>query len=192
MMNSFQIREMQKKIGTVPDGFWGPKSIAACQSHLRKLMPKNNPWPGTSEAELRAFYGSPGDESNLVTFKPPYRMVYDRTPVSKIRCHKKVADSLERILTRVGANYGHDFAIIGAAGDYSGCYNYRTKRGGTSWSLHAWGAAIDLDADDNTFRDAWPVKADMPLEIMEEFALDGWVSAGAFWGYDAMHFQSTN
>lgn len=48
----------------------------------------------------------------------------------------------------------------------------------------------DLDADDNTFRDAWPVKADMPLEVMEEFAIEGWLSAGAFWGYDS-NFQAT-
>ena len=52
------------------------------------------------------------------------------------------------------------------------------------------GAAIDLDADDNTFRDHWPMQADMPLEIMEAFAREGWVSAGAFWGYDAMHFEA--
>ena len=75
--------------------------------------------------------------------------------------------------------------------DYGGIYNYRPKRGGTSLSLHSWGIAIDLDADDNGFRDSWPVKADMPLAIMEAFAREGWTSAGAFWGYDAMHFQAT-
>jgi hypothetical protein len=31
--------------------------------------------------------------------------------------------------------------------------------------------AIDLDADDNTFKDHWPMQADMPLAIMEAFAL---------------------
>jgi hypothetical protein len=35
------------------------------------------------------------------------------------------------------------------------------------------------------------MRADMPLEIMECFAREGWLSAGAFWGYDAMHFQAT-
>ncbi len=52
------------------------------------------------------------------------------------------------------------------------------------------GAGIDLDADDNTFRDSWPMQADMPLEIMECFAREGWVSAGAFWGDDAMHHDA--
>jgi hypothetical protein len=37
----------------------------------------------------------------------------------------------------------------------------------------------------------WPLTADMPLVVMEEFAREGWLSAGAFWGRDAMHFQAT-
>jgi hypothetical protein len=78
-----------------------------------------------------------------------------------------------------------------AAEDYCGIFNFRNKRGGTSLSVHAWGAAIDLDADDNSFRDPWPLVADMPLSIMEEFAREGWQSAGAFWGYDAMHHEAT-
>jgi hypothetical protein len=31
----------------------------------------------------------------------------------------------------------------------------------------------------------------MPLEVMEMFAQEGWLSAGAFWGRDAMHSQAT-
>jgi hypothetical protein len=27
--------------------------------------------------------------------------------------------------------------------------------------------------------------------VMEFFAVGGWLSAGAFWGRDAMHFQAT-
>jgi hypothetical protein len=30
----------------------------------------------------------------------------------------------------------------------------------------------------------------MPLEVMETFAREGWVSAGAFWGRDAMHHEA--
>jgi hypothetical protein len=31
----------------------------------------------------------------------------------------------------------------------------------------------------------------MPIQVMEEFAKEGWLAAGAFWGRDAMHFQAT-
>jgi hypothetical protein len=31
----------------------------------------------------------------------------------------------------------------------------------------------------------------MPLEVMEAFAREGWLSAGAFWGRDSMHAQAS-
>lgn len=190
-MTRNQIIDMQMKIGTQPDGFWGPKSIAACQKHLRSLMPDINPWPSTDAASLRKFYGDPCDESQLTTITFPYPVFYDGKIVRTARVHRKCAMSLLRVMTAIGNKYHSYEGIMEEIEDYGGCFNFRLKRGGSSYSLHAYGAAIDLDADDNTFRDNWPMKADMPLEIMEEFAREGWVSAGAFWGYDAMHFQAT-
>jgi len=190
-MTPEQIQRMQRRIGVTPDGFWGPKSQARCREHLRSLMPSPNPWPASTQEALREFYGAPGDESNLVTIEFPFPMFYDGKRVTKSRCHLKVAASLKRILAEIGQLHGNDRGVMEEAEDYGGIYNFRPKRGGTSYSVHSWGAAIDLDADDNTFRDTWPIKADMPLEIMEAFAREGWQSAGAFWGYDAMHFEAT-
>lgn len=190
-MNAAQITEIQKKIGVEPDGFWGPISIAACRVHLRNLSNGKNAWPYPDQASLRRFYGEPGDESNLVTIEFPYPMFYDGKRVTKTRVHKKCAESLLRVLNDIRGMLPSSPDIVDDAQDYGGCFNFRPKRGGTSWSLHAWGAAIDLDADDNSFRDSWPVKADMPFAIIEAFAREGWVSAAAFWGYDAMHFQAT-
>ena len=62
-------------------------------------------------------------------------------------------------------------------------------RGGNSYSMHAYGIAIDFDPDTNGMHDKWPTVATMPLEIMEFFAAEGWLSAGAFWGRDAMHAE---
>jgi hypothetical protein len=179
---------MQRRLGVAADGFWGPVSQAKCREHLRSLMPTPNPWPAGTQAALRSFYGEPGDESNLVLIEFPYPVYYGDKRVTKTRCHKKVAPSLGRILVKLGQLGTRDSAE--AVADYGGVFNFRQKRGGSSYSVHAWGAAIDLDADDNTFRDTWPLKADMPLEVMEIFAREGWCSAGAFWGYDAMHFEA--
>lgn len=182
---------MQEKIGTRADGFWGPKSIAACKAHLLRLMPYPSPWPAADSASLREYYGPPGDESKLVTIDFPYPMFYDGRPVTRTRVHRRCADSLLRVLRDIAGLIPTAPHIRDEAEDYGGVYNVRKKRGGTSYSLHAYGAAIDLDADDNSFRAAWPVAADMPLEIIEAFAREGWVSGAAFWGYDAMHFQAT-
>ena len=195
-MNPTEIQAMQQRIKDrydpllKVDGFWGPKSQASCRAYLRSLMPKPNPWPNNDQRSLRRFYGEPGDESNLVMIDLPYPMFYDGKRVTRTRVHKKCAASLLRILTTIRDLMPQHPHITDEAQDFGGIFNDRPKRGGTSRSVHAWGAAIDLDADDNTFRDSWPMRSDMPLEIMEAFAREGWTSAGAFWGYDAMHFEA--
>jgi hypothetical protein len=178
---------LQAKIGTEPDGFWGPKSIAACQKHLRQLMPSPNPWPKTDEKSLTAFYGTPGDEKQLVALNvEDLGLAYDRKPVTAMRVHKKVAASLKRILTEISKGPHAKLLKL-----YAGVYNNRPMRGGTRPSLHARAAAIDIDPARNGLVTHWPMQATMPLEVMEAFAREGWLPAGAFWSRDAMHFQAT-
>jgi len=182
-MTTEQIIAMQRRVGTTPDGIWGPKSAAACQRHLRALMPSPHPWPRGDQASLRAFYGSPGDESQLVSIDVAgLGVMYDNRPVHTIRCHRKVAASLRRVLEKLPR---------GITAKYAGVYNNRPVRGGSTPSLHAYGAAIDLDPDNNGNMTPWPSKSLMPLDVMETFAREGWLPAGAFWGRDAMHFQAT-
>jgi len=111
---------------------------------------------------------------------------YEGTPVRIIRAHDLVADSLLRIIKAIAAGPHRDILA-----EYAGVYNFRRKRGGTSYSLHAYGAAIDLDPANNAFRDSWPMRSTMPLVVMIEFAKEGWKPAGAMWGYDSMHFEAT-
>lgn len=186
-MNQNDIKKIQSKIGVEPDGFWGPKSIAACQAYLRKLMPKTNPWPKTDQASLTKFYGEPGDESQLTPLAvADLGILYDGRPVKIIRCHKKVAASLRRILEAIAAS-PHKRILE----KYAGCFNNRKMRGGSLPSLHARGAAVDLDPDDNGNLVPWPTRATMPLEVMEIFAKEGWKSAGAAWLRDGMHQEAT-
>lgn len=182
-----EIKAMQRRIGVTDDGFWGPKSIAACQDHLRKLMPARNPWPASDPASLTKFYGASGDESNLVRLDVAgLGIQYDGKPVRVIRCHKKVADSLKRIFTAISKG-----PHKGVLEKYAGCFNNRNMRGGTAKSTHSWGIAVDLDPDNNGNHISWPTRSTMPLEVMEEFAKEGWKSAGAFWGRDSMHHEAT-
>lgn len=178
--------EMQEKIGTEPDSFWGPKSIAACQRHLRKMMPVPNPWPKSDQASLSAFYGSPGDESRLVNLNVEgLGVMYEGRAVKTIRCHERVAQSLRRVIVSLSETHPQILK------EYAGVYNNRLMRGGSLPSLHARGAAIDLWPDRNGNYTHWPTRAMMPLEVMEAFSREGWLSAGAFWSRDAMHAQAT-
>ena len=182
-----RIAELQRRVGAEPDGFWGPKSTRAAQKHLRRMMPDPNPWPRSNQSALRGFYGPPGNEARIVNFVPPVPMrLYDGTQeVRTIRCHERVAESLQRAL--VGAFEASPEFVR----RFFGCYVNRPMRGGSLPSLHAYGAAIDLSASTNRLHQHWPTSADMPIEVMEAFAREGWTAAGAFWSRDAMHFQAT-
>lgn len=185
-MNRAEIIHTQEVIGTVPDGFWGRASIAACQKYLRGLMPAPNPWPKPDQKSLTAFYGLPGDESRLSRINVVGMGVrYDGKPVKEILCHNKVSRSLLRIIESLAATHPDILA------KYDGCYNNRPMRGGALPSLHARGAAIDFDSANNGNRTSWPVAAKMPIEVMATFAREGWLSAGAAWGRDGMHSQAT-
>lgn len=192
-MNSDQIIEIQKRIGAKPDSFWGPKSTAACQKHLRSLMPKDNPFPKADQASLKRFYGDPAKgevEPRLVPIDVTGMGIqYSGKPVAKINVHEQCAKSLLAALKAITALPDSDGRWV--LRKYAGVYNHRPMRGGTNWSLHAYGAAIDLAPDTNGLRDHWPTASDMPLEVMEEFARVGWLAAGAFWSRDSMHHQAT-
>lgn len=69
---------------------------------------------------------------------------------------------------------------------WDGCYIVRNKRGGSSWSMHAWGLAIDLNAATNRLG-ATPTLSNGFVKC--------WIDAGFDWGGywksrpDGMHFQ---
>jgi hypothetical protein len=185
-MNHDEIAAIQRKIGVTADGFWGPVSIAAAKRHLRELMPRGTRWPASDQRSLTEFYGAAGDESKLINLQVTGLGVeYEGAPVKTIRCHAKVADSLHRVLVAISQSPYKDLLK-----KYAGCFNNRLMRNGSSPSLHARGAAIDLDPDRNGNLTSWPHAAAMPFEVMEMFAKEGWLSAGAAWSRDSMHFQA--
>ena len=186
-MQYHQIIELHKRIGTTPDGFWGEKSIAKCREYMESLMPKDHPWPTSDQASLTKFYGRAGDESMLVNLDVhDLGMRYDGRDVKTLRCHHKVAPSLRRILEKIAAG-PHAWVLK----KYAGVYNYRPMRGGSLPSMHARGAAIDLAYDTNGNREHWPSRSDMPIEVMEIFAREGWKNLGWAIGRDAMHSQAS-
>ena len=76
---------------------------------------------------------------------------------------------------------------------WGGCLNVRTMRGGTRYSLHSWGIAVDYDPERNRLkwgRDraafAQP-EYDPWWRLWEE---EGWVSLGRHRNFDWMHIQA--
>jgi hypothetical protein len=194
------------------DGFWGPQTQYAFEllQHRENNgdwpplwrdweAPPNhiNNWPGENEAALIAFYGPPCNEAALITVDLPFtmRLAWDlNTSLNRIRCHNKVADSVLRILKAVRQHYGDQQLRELRLDRFGGCYNPRRKRGGTAWSTHAWGIALDFDPDRNQLN--WGRnQASLARPEYEQWwkiwENEGWISLGRKANYDWMHVQAT-
>lgn len=163
-------------------------------------------WP--LERDMRSFYGNPdanGDgrpdaaweAANLMRVTPPWRMVlaWDTTrTITSFWAHKKVAPSLSVVLAQIFADVGESQAVIDTAGLhlFGGCYNFRSVRGGTRLSTHAYAAAIDLNPVGNPLGKKWAEgKGMIPMRTVERFEQAGWVWGGRFTKRpDCQHFQA--
>jgi hypothetical protein len=163
-----------------------------------------NQWP--LQSEMRAFYGNPdvnGDgvadraweDANLVRIIPPYRMYWSWSPavqVKKIAVHKKCSAALLDCFRKIALAYPTEEERRRLGLDQcGGVYNFRTSRGSSKLSTHAYAAAIDIDPVRNPLgkkHDA--AKGMIPLPVVKIFE-----DAGAVWGGrwtkrpDAQHFQ---
>lgn len=149
-------------------------------------------WPRDNQDALIAFYGTPGAdvERQLVSVVPPFRMTYEGKPIQAIRFHRKASAALQAALKEIWDHYAHDQKQIDTLGisRYAGAYNPRFIRGSSSkWSNHAYGAAIDLNAEDNGFGKG---HGTIPQPVIDAFKRQGARWGGDYHGRtDPMHFE---
>ncbi len=190
------------------DGGWGNMTQAGYEKLLKKdsLQVKKpvvsqvvdvkkhyNDWPKQDYNSMVKFYGAVGTNQTSLVLPYPMVLAWDlEAKVSKITCHEKVHDSLKRIFTNVLDHYGIDTIKELRLDRFGGCLNVRKMRGGSSWSIHSWGAAIDIDPDRNQLK--WGKdKAFLARPEYEPFWKiiegEGGISLGRLRNYDYMHYQ---
>lgn len=147
-------------------------------------------------AEIKAKYGQPNEQGTyLLTIKLPYpmRLAWDKSvKVTKMRCHKLVADKFLAVFNDLLDHYGYDEIVRLGIDLYGGCFNYRKMRGGTDWSRHSWGIAIDLDPERNGLKTPYSKSNFAKPEYAALHAIfekHGFENLGKVAGYDAMHWQ---
>ena len=132
----------------------------------------------TSAECLKAF-GDPNKESSMGVWDVPTALEQGKLP-KRIYCSKLMIEPLR-----------HAFNLIISRGllhyveSWDGCFCIRSKRGGDSYSLHAWGLAVDINAASNKFGS----KPTMPLELVKCFTDAGFDWGGTWTKPDGMHFQ---
>ena len=165
-------------------------------------------WPKQSECD--AFYGNPRgaghkpsaawEKANLVLLTPPFQMHMGKAAVPHMRVHRKCAGAFAQWLDGVWVNAGKDPAKISQWGMdvFSGSYCFRPMRGLGTLSMHAYGAALDIDAPRNPMGNRAPHFATLIHEVVKPF-----LDLGGTWGgdwngngqsaderrCDGMHFQ---
>lgn len=149
------------------------------------------------QRDVGTVYGKPGAQikSRLTMIRLPFKLRIDfnlRQSTNKITVHRDCAPQLEKALIEVHSHYGPARMTELGIDRYAGAYNHRTMRGGTKWSMHAYGCAIDFYAGPNGLRTKCPqalfcgAEYKDFLDIMEA---NEWLPAIRLWGKDAMHFQ---
>ena len=144
-----------------------------------------------------AKYGKPNitGVGYLVTITLPYpmRLAWDvDTKVTKMSCHKLVADKFLAVFNDLLKHYG--LAKIQELGIdlFGGCFNFRKMRGGTDWSKHSWAIAIDLDPARNLLKETSRTARFARPEykpMIDIFYKHGFISLGIEKNFDWMHFE---
>ena len=194
------------EVGNI-DGKWGPQTDFAVSSlmHLVEHGAPPPPWRDEepailnphkwpSQADVERFYGPVGKNQVKIQVPYPHRLSWDLTKtILSFQCHEKVHDSLGRVLQRVLDHYGPERIRELRLDRWGGSLAVRKMRGGTRWSMHSWGIALDYDPDRNQLkwgrdRAAFAQPAyDVWWRLWEE---EGWVSLGRAKNYDWMHVQA--
>jgi len=192
------------------DGLWGPQTNAAFKE-LKYLFEHGEPqpawrpdeievsnsdrWPVQHTDEFHQFFGERGENLKLINFPYEMKLAWDlRLRTRRTSCHEKVADSLQRVLHKVKEIYGEDDINRLHLNHFGGCYNKRRIRGGSLWSMHSWGIALDFDPSRNQLnwgRDRAALAHPDYREWWKCWEEEGWISLGRKRNFDWMHVQAT-
>lgn len=142
-------------------------------------------------------YGQPNitGEGYLTKIVLPYKMriAWDLDEsIGAMQCHKLVAPNFTAVFNDLLSHYGYDKIKELGIDLYGGCFNFRKMRGGSAWSTHSWGIAIDLDPARNTLKETSKTARFARPEykpMIDAFYAHGFEGLGPEKNYDWMHFQ---
>jgi hypothetical protein len=150
-----------------------------------------------TQAQMEEYFGEAGGNqctSGLVQLPFKMKLAWDKqTEISKIRCHEKIAESVQIVFEDIASKYSQTEIETHGFDIYGGCFNYRKKRGGSTLSTHAYGIAIDIDPERNALSmnhtKAYLAKAECD-KFWDCWENQGFTSLGRAKDFDWMHVQA--
>jgi hypothetical protein len=186
------------------DAWWGPDTKDAAyrllgDQHVGWRADENPATPisprcwNPTDAQMRSKFGNVGTNQVLTPLPFPMRLDWDlSTVVNRASCHRLFAGPVTSALEEIRDAYGLERIKQLGIDRFGGILNVRLKRGGRTYSTHAWGVAIDLWPGANQL--AWKSNraafAKSEYERMRNaFARAGLMSLGSCFDFDWMHWQ---
>ncbi|WP_261199228.1 M15 family metallopeptidase [Laspinema olomoucense] len=141
---------------------------------------ENPPIPDNYD-ELYRYYGDPLDPEFGKNYIVTIGLKNPNGGEWKVECHKAIAERLRQVWEEL--INGDNLHLIQT---YNGCLNIRMKRGKNEPSVHSWGLAIDVNAEE------YPLGSpkQQPEVITQAFKNQG-LSWGGYWKSrkDPMHYE---
>lgn len=154
---------------------------------------RNTIWP--KQSAVQQYYGTPGTGFTTIEMPFPLRLAWQpTTKLTKVAVHSKCAGSFLNVWKNVLNHYGYDELRRLRLDMFGGCANVRKKRGGSSWSMHAYACAWDIDPDRNQLkfkRAQASLDETSYIPFWNIVYAQGGLSLGIEKDYDWMHFQFT-
>ncbi|TYT26158.1 M15 family metallopeptidase [Luteimonas viscosa] len=150
------------------------------------------------QSGCNGYYGAPGPavERQLVMVDLPFPMRLDwnlSRRVTRVQLHARCAESALAAMKEILRKYGLDELRRLGLDRNAGTYNPRRMRGGSAWSMHAYGCAWDFFAGPNGLTTRCPQALFCGREYRKFFDIweaHGWISLGRAIGRDWMHVQA--
>lgn len=152
-------------------------------------------WP--RQREMESFFGPRGARdatAGQCDLPFPFIIAWNTSQrVSRFSCHARVATAFTSIFAEAAQHYGEVQFRRLRLDRFGGCFNDRAMRGGSQPSTHAFGAAVDLDPENNQLRWGRDRAAFARNDYDPFWAIveaHGLVSLGRVANMDWMHFQA--
>lgn len=202
------LKAFQKANKLTADGIVGDKTERALENAVApkeqvetraKIEAPSKPTGGTQwpmQRDVPQFFGPVGGTAataGTCHLALPMRVAWNLDQrIEKFSCHSLIASHLTTIFAETVKAYGEDRWRALNLDIWSGCFAVRPMRGGTAYSMHSWGIAVDIDSEHNQLHWSKPkatLSKDDFIPFWKIVESTGAVSLGRTKDFDWMHFQ---
>ncbi len=162
-----------------------PALIETLPNIVQPIWPRQN--------DVAAYFGKVGE--NQIGVEPPFALYLAWAPstlVRRITVHFKVAEAVGRALGAIGNAYSAKEREQLGLDKFGGSLNVRRMRGGSRYSMHSWGIALDFDPQRNGLTTRAPdarLSHDDAKAFWSAWKAEGALPLGEAIGRDWMHVQ---